>query len=59
MTFVNWISIGMTVVILFGGLFLLWRYRKKLDDLDGFVGIVYSEKEAQEMNARADHKDIS
>jgi len=39
MTFINWINIGIVVIILVGGLCAIIYYRKKLRDLDGFMGI--------------------
>ena len=39
MTFVNWISIGITAVLVIAGIALNVYYRKKLHDLDGFMGI--------------------
>jgi len=40
MTFVNWISISVMVVILVVGIVLSVYYVKKLKNLDGYMGII-------------------
>ena len=49
MTFINWINIGIVVIILVGGICATIYYRKKLRDLDGFMGI--DPPESNENNA--------
>jgi len=48
MTFVNWISVGITGVILVVGIGFSIYYKRKLRDLDGFMGIVPPEEEDNE-----------
>ncbi|MCL2843382.1 MAG: hypothetical protein FWE28_07970 [Oscillospiraceae bacterium] len=43
MTFVNWISIGVAAVIGITGLVVHLYYRKKLRNLEGFMGITTPE----------------
>ena len=48
MTLTNWISIGVTAVIFIAGIILWLYYKKKLKDLDGFIGILPPEKGYEE-----------
>ena len=52
MTFVNWISIGIVCVILLVGISLRIYFKKRVRDLDGFMGIISSEFD--EENDQAD-----
>ena len=45
MTFINYISVSITAVILVVGIILSLYYRKKLKDMDGVIGIIPAEKE--------------
>ncbi len=39
MTFINWISLAVVVVILASGIIVKLKTRKKVNDMDGFCGI--------------------
>jgi uncharacterized protein YxeA len=45
MTFINWISIGITAVLLAVCIGVKLYYRKKLRELDGFMGFIQAERE--------------
>ena len=47
MTFVNWISIGLVGIILLVGLSLRAYLKKRVRDLDGFMGIISSEHDGE------------
>ena len=48
MTFINWISVSVPVLILAVGIGLKLYYRKRLNDLDGFMGIETAEPEDED-----------
>lgn len=52
LTVINWISISIMLLILFGGLSLKLYYHKKLKDLDGFMGIIPKEDDGQSNHRR-------
>ncbi|MCL2696213.1 MAG: hypothetical protein FWE69_07810 [Clostridiales bacterium] len=45
MTFVNWLSCGIAVILVLSFVIALLYHRKKLRDLDGVVGILPPEQE--------------
>jgi len=47
-TFINWISIGLVALIVIVGLCVTIYGRKKLRDLDGFMGIDSSDAQEDE-----------
>lgn len=40
MTFINWLGLGLTGLILLSGIVLVLYFRKKKEELDGFLGIL-------------------
>ena len=54
MTFVNWISVGIVGIILLAGILLRVYYRKRLRDLDGFMGIISDEPDKEEDDSAQD-----
>lgn len=57
MTFINCISIGVTIAIIISGVSLLIYYRKKLDNLDGVVGIIVKHDEEEDNDNEKDKLD--
>ncbi|MFV0396305.1 MAG: hypothetical protein ACK5LC_18295 [Coprobacillaceae bacterium] len=49
MSFINWISISITIILLIITLTVTIYYRKKIRDLDGFMGIVKEDPKNQEI----------
>jgi len=48
MTFVNWITVGVVVVIFLVGIGLRVYHRRKIRNLDGFMGIVSNDAEEKD-----------
>jgi len=49
MTFINLISITITIFLLTSGIILTIYFRKRIRNLDGFMGIVSTEEDEENM----------
>lgn len=50
MTFINWLGIGLMAAIIITGVFIYRHYRKKVNEFDGFGGIIIEEDDNEIKN---------